>query len=138
MSCYIVNDETITVIAKGFVEYGVGFEADDYKKKIRIIVDQKAEIEEIGQSLLNQNYASVNARYRENTPTPKFEMKQVKFNEGILLGCVNCYEYQSCETDNFYDSKLWYSLERLKDKILRSLIARQGQEIPWGYEDIDE
>lgn len=134
MSAYIVNDETITVIAKGFVDYGVEFKADDYVKTVRVLVDFKAEVEEIGQSLLNQNYVSINCRYRENNEIPKFKSKEVEYNEGILLGCIDCYIYQACETEDFFESELYYSLIHLKDAMLKRFIKAKGQDIPWGYE----
>lgn len=67
MSAYIVNDETISVIARGFVDYGVSFSSEDYDPEPQIILNRKQMCSEIGQSLLNANYKSVNARYREDT-----------------------------------------------------------------------
>jgi len=88
VSAYIVNDETISVIVKGFVEYDVDYTADDYRP------DRCS----IGQSLLNQNYKSVNYRYNESTKPHSFQYTNININEGMLLGCIDCYEYQACET----------------------------------------
>lgn len=126
MSAYIVNDETISVIAKGFVEYGVGYTAEDYHS------ERKDKFHNIGQSLLNQNYKSVNYRYKESTKPRSFQYTNIDINEGMLFGCINCYEYQACETPNFYKSDIYGSLVCLKRAILEKLIKEKGQEIPWG------
>ena len=128
MSAYIVNDETISVIVKGFVEYGVYYAADDYHP------ERKDRFHNIGQSLLNQNYKSVNHRYNESTKPRSFQYTNIDINEGMLLGCIDCYEYQACETPDFFDSPIHTCLLRLKQAILEKLIKEKGQEIPWGYE----
>lgn len=134
MSAYIVNNETISVIANGFVDYGVEFVASDYSPEVQVIVDLKKMYNEIGQSLLNENYRSVNHRYGEDTKPPKFEYINVDGDEGILLGCIKCYIYQACETSDFFESDIYNSLLRLKEAMLERFIKRSGQEIPWGYE----
>lgn len=135
MSAYIVNNNTIHAIVKGFRIYNATFAADDYKNAVSVITSVKAMSNAIGQSLLNQNYKSVNYRYRENTSTPIYRYEDVKINEGILIGCIDCYEYQACETDDYFNSDIHYSLLRLKDKIIERMIKEKGQEIPWGYEN---
>ena len=135
MSAYIVDNKTIHAIVKGFRVYGAAFAAEDYKNAVSVITSVKAMSNAIGQSLLNQNYKSVNCRYRENTETPKYNYEDVKINEGILIGCIDCYEYQACETDDYFNSDIHYSLLRLKGKIIERMIKEKGQEIPWGYED---
>lgn len=135
MSAYIVDNKTIHAIVKGFRFYGAAFAAEDYENAVSVITSVKAMSNAIGQSLLNQNYKSVNCRYGENTETPKYNYEDVKINEGILIGCIDCYEYQACETDDYFNSDIHYSLLRLKDKIIERMIKEKGQEIPWGYED---
>lgn len=134
MSAYIVNNETISVIAKAFIDYDVIFTADDYSPEVQVIKNIKKKYNEIGQSLINENYRSVNYRYREDKKPPKFEYVEVKSDEGTLVGCINCYIYQSSETNDFFESYLYYSLNNLKNEILNRLIKEKGQDIPWGYE----
>lgn len=135
MSVYIVDNKTIHAIVKGFRVYVAAFDTEDYNNAVSDITSDKAMSNVIGQSLLNQNYKSVNCRYRENTETPKYNYEDVKINEGILIGCIDCYEYQACETDDYFNSDIHYSLLRLKNKIIERMIKEKGQEIPWGYED---
>lgn len=133
MSAYIVDNKTIHAIVKGFRVYGADFNDEDYNNAVSIITSVKAMSNAIGQSLLNQNYKSVNCRYRENTEAPKYNYEDVKINEGILMGCIDCYEYQACETDDYFNSGIHFSLLRLKDEIIKRMIKEKGQEIPWGY-----
>lgn len=133
MSAFIVNNETISAIVKGFEVYDVNYEAEGYIPPYSVIVSRQQVNNSIGQSLLEQNYKSVNYRYRENKETPKFEFTDVKVNEGLILGCIDCYSYQACETDDYFESNLYYSLVRLKDAMLRKLIQQKGQEIAYGY-----
>lgn len=136
MSAYIVNNETIHAIVKGFRIYGVEYKAEGYERPIQVIIESQKLNDGIGQSLMEQNYKSVNYRYNKNTKAPKYHFEDVEVNEGILLGCINCYNYQACETNDYFESDLYYSLNRLKNAMLKRLISEKGQEIPWGYESI--
>ena len=137
MSCYVVDYETISVIVKGFEMYNVEYEADNYVRPIQIIIVLNELRNAIGQSLLDQNYKSVNYRYNEDTQTPKFEYKDLNVNPGMILGCIECYEYQACETDDYFNSAIHWSLVELKEAMLKRYIKNDGCEIPWGYDDYD-
>lgn len=130
MSAYIVSDETISVIAKGLVEYGVECRGVHFDTMQVILVNGR--YKPIGQWLLDQNYKSVNFRYGEDTPTPEFEYKDVEADLGVLLGCIECYIYQACETADFTESEIYKSLMQLKDRMLKRLIKEKGYEIGWG------
>lgn len=141
MSAYIVDDNTINAIVKAFENYGVEYKAENFKSTnpfgVNFIVDVDSLRHDIGQSLLDQNYASVNYRYSEEDATPEYKFEDVYINEGLVKSCMDCYIYQACETEDFFKSELYKSLLRLKDKILDRLIAAQGFEGAdcWGYED---
>ena len=134
MSAYVVSHETISVLVKGFEIYGVDYKAEninnDLNKKKRI-----------GQSLLDQNYASANIRYSENELnsfiTPEFIYKDLDIDTGMIYGCIQCYEYQACETDDYFESKLHFSLVRLKDAMLKRYIRNENLKIPYGYNGYD-
>ena len=68
MSVSIVNHREIDILAKAIVKYKVDFRSDDY---LRSVCSET----EIGQSLVNQNYRSVNERYEENTIPPQYKFK---------------------------------------------------------------
>lgn len=136
MSAYVVNDETITVIAGGLVEYGIECRGVQFDTMQLIFVNER--IKPIGQWLLDQNYRSVNYRYREENEVPEFDPVRVgSVDAGTLLGCIECYEYQACETDDYETSEIHLALVRLKDAMLKRFIQVQGYEIPWGYESED-
>lgn len=138
MSAYICDDETISAIAKAFVDYGVMFDAKDYKPTTSWFIDVNELRKEIAQSLLNQNYESVNYRYGEDTPTPPVNYIDVVIDEGIVYGCIKNYEYQSCETDDWYGSRIRFSLKQLERKILERCLNKLGMKVPYGYgSDID-
>ena len=137
MSAYIVSNETISAIAKAFDTYGADYKAEDYERPIQIIIDLNELRRGIGQSLLNQNYASVNYRYNENIEVPVFEYEDVDIDEGIVYGCIQCYEYQACETDDYYDSQIHISLKFLKNALLKSLLRKNGLTARWGYDGIE-
>ena len=137
MSAYIVNMETISVIADAFSKYGIAYKGEYYEPPACAwLIDIDDERRRIGQSLLCQNYASVNYRYSEDESAPDFEYKEVEWDFGTLLGCIQCYEYQACETPDYYESEIHKSLDEMKKDMLPRIIEGVlHQEIPWGYRD---
>lgn len=91
MSAYIVSDETISVIAKGLVEYGI--ETREVELSDAQIIIANLRYKPFGQWLLDQNYKSVNYRYDEDTKTPEFEYKEIEADEGTLLGCIKAHSH---------------------------------------------
>ena len=136
MSAYVVDNKTISALAKAFERWEVKYKAENYinTNTSSVFIDVGKLIHDIGQSLLDQNYKSVNYRYNEDTPTPNFKFEDVEIDEGIVYGCIRCYNYQACETDDYYESEIYKSLERLKAKMLERLIRKCGMDTEgWGY-----
>lgn len=139
MSCYIVSDKTISVIAKAFVVYGVDFK-DGYVNFDEFdLILLNGRFPKIGKGLLKQNLLSYYARYQDektlkhiNEKIESFKYEDVELNPGLIFGCIECYEYQACETKDYEISQIHYSLMRLKNKVCRKLIEENGYEIPWG------
>ena len=139
MSAYVVNDKTINVITNGFCDMDLNYrnqEKEIYKASLGGLIYP---IDEIGQiiatDLLKANYNSVNYRYNENTEPHKIKFEKVSYNLGELLGCINCFDYQTCEVPNWEDSYIYKDLQILKDRILNKAIKQLGFEIPWGVEE---
>ena len=140
MSAYVVNDKTINVIASGFVDLNV-----EYRNKkdeiwncgslYGIMIDLYTVGQIIATDLLKANYDSVNYRYQENTEPHKIKFEKVSYNLGELLGCINCFDYQACESENWEDSLIYKDLQCLKNAILKKAIKQLGFEIPWGVEE---
>lgn len=139
MSAYVVNDKTISVIAKGLLNYGIDCDWMKWDPMQTIFVNER--YQPLGQSLLNQNIRSVVYRYGYGSQEYKdafkqqereFKFENVDYDEGLLLGCIKCYLYQSCETPNFDNDRICIALERLQRRMLERMIEQKGQEIPWG------
>lgn len=133
MSTYIVSDETVSVIVKAFEVYNITHYSSDCNE----FIEKKRQT--IGQSLVNQNYRSVNYRYIDQMTPHKFEFTDInlmvngKLDTGLIVGCIDCYEYQACENDDYFQSKIRHSLRWLKDTILNQYIKQDGFEKSWGY-----
>lgn len=144
MSAYIVSNKTISLIAKAFNDYNVTFKAEDYDPCASFIggcsafIDSNKLTNAIGQSLLNQNYRSVNYRYDENEQPPKFKYEDVGdhiINLGDIIGCIDCYNYQACETPDYDESDIYKSLKNLKTAIYENAMRRLGYaDYPWGID----
>lgn len=139
MSCYVVSDKTISVIAKAFVIYGVDFKDKSYQLDDFDLILVNGRFPKIGKCLLRQNLLSYYARYQDektlkhiDEEVEKFKYEDVELNPGLIYGCIECYDYQACETKGYETSQIHYSLMRLKDKVARKFIEQNGYEIPWG------
>lgn len=128
MSCYICDNETISVIARSFIDYGEDFVDND---GFHLTTSK-----EIGQALLNQNYASVNFRYGEDNEAPEFNPNfKIDYNEGDVIGCIRCYSYQACETNDWDNCNILRSFHHMMINVSERLVKRCGMKIPWGYEN---
>ena len=133
MSAYIISDETVSVIVKAFEIYNITHYSSDCNE----FIEKKRQT--IGQRLVNQNYRSVNYRYIDQMTPHKFEFTDVnlmvngKLDTGLIVGCIDCYNYQACETDDYWQSHIYHSLRWLKDTILNQYIKQDGFEKSWGY-----
>lgn len=133
MSAYIVSDETISVIAKAFIEYGVHYDADNYSPSPLELIFVNETPKAIGRSLLAQNYESVNCVWSDKIEPIPFFYKDIEINYGLVYGCIKEYDYQACETPNYQYSKLYFSLKRLKNEIVNRLFRELEMSVPYGY-----
>ena len=139
MSAFICDNKTITCIAKAFIAYGVTFRGGRPKTNMELILfDANGELKRIGQALLDENYRSINFRYREDTEVPEFEPEEIDmFDEGTVMGCIACYTYQACETNDWEDTLVYKDLIELKNKILMRLLKAFNMKMPYGYGGFD-
>lgn len=93
--------------------------------------------DELGQTLVDANYASVNGRYGKDDDAPEFRYEHA-FDEIALdplqvIKSAHCLEYQSCELES------WEGTEACR--IIRRLISRAATHLPgwekavWGVPD---
>ena len=118
MSAYVVDNETIHALVKGALEYGY---------------EGEKSADELGQWLLEQNYASVNYRYNEHEQARKYVYEDVEIDEGIVYGCIENYEYQTCELPDYDTSEVWWFLYGLRKALLKRLVHATGLKAYWGY-----
>ena len=116
MSAYIVDNETINTIVNGFREGKI--DLHNYKiagdsQGCEHIAWNRSQM--IGQALLDQNYASVNYRYDEDTTPGRFEFTKESGHVNLkeLHEAIREYNYQACETPNYNQSGIKHALDRL-------------------------
>lgn len=121
MSAFIVSDKLLNVI----LTMAVVKNASYYWKPNNMRVDiSRKNASEIGQKLLDENFRSVNYRYRENDKAERFEYRAVRsddYSAVDVLKAINCLDYQSCETDDWSESEAWAILDGIKDTMIRNL-----------------
>lgn len=125
MSAWIVSRAHIDVLVQGLTES-------------EHVTDVHPD--EIGRVLWHENHVSVNRRYRENTPTPPYTYRRPtrKIDPSGLLYAVACYDYQSCEHEEWEDSDAyrWTSTLRAALEAHPDVdTAPPFGRYPWGYDE---
>lgn len=99
MSAWIVSKNHIDVLVDAIKKLGLSRKSHN----------------EIGELLWKENHRSVNFRYHEHTVTPEYEFKSVPrlvpLTETIKQ--VHCYDYQTCETDDYRETEAGKLMSRL-------------------------
>lgn len=85
---------------------------------------------ELGQILWDENARSVNYRYKENNPAPRFTYRGTYYEHDPLqiLASIRCYSYQSCETHDYEETKAGKIINRLQSAV----ISRMTEGKEWG------
>src|SRR5260370_1227542 len=113
MSAYVVSDNHIDAL----VGYAIVKKASFYFHPGRIDIT-KDNADKIGQTLLDENYRSVNHRYRNEIGKAtryKFKRLQVPVIDPVaILKAINCLDYQSYETDDWKTTEAWAILDGIK------------------------
>lgn len=138
MSAFIVDDATINALVGFYIANNCGDRKDSF---------------EMAQELINENYASVNCRYRENDKPHKqaFDNSWIKRVDDLkpvdMITIARCYEYQACEHEEYESSEA--------AKITKTVISKAYQlggfselteshklpgadKAPWGLNDNSE
>jgi hypothetical protein len=82
-------------------------------------VDQRA-ADLLGAMLWDENYRSVNHRYSESEPTPDYRAQLVDadLSPVAVLKAIDCYEYQSCESPDWDQTRAHAFITALRNIIL--------------------
>ncbi|MDN5934193.1 MAG: hypothetical protein L0I24_24500 [Pseudonocardia sp.] len=123
MSAFTVNAAHIDAIVNASRAFGGGE-----------LIDQRA-ADLIGTMLWDENYRSVNYRYTESEPTPDYraELVDADLSPVAVLKAIDCYEYQSCESPDWGQTRAHAYVTALRNVILgrHSDLAR---EVPSRYD----
>lgn len=79
------------------------------------------ELSEMGNTLWQENYKSVNYRYRENEVAPEYRFTSNAQSNVQVLKLCDCYDYQSCETDVYEDSEAYKIVNMIRKIVCSSL-----------------
>ncbi|HEY3478495.1 MAG TPA: hypothetical protein VGL02_06290 [Streptomyces sp.] len=109
MSAWIVADGHIDVLVHALAQYKV------------VAADLGAGgFRALGQTLWQENHASVNYRYGENTETPRYQLRttEATLDPIVVLKALRCFNYQSCEHPGWTASTACQLMESLHAAIL--------------------
>lgn len=145
MSCYVVDKKVIDLMVSWIFDHN-DYKAENYHYDgfSGILLDVKEMRNAIGQSLLDANYDSVNFRYDENRKAPTYEYSADALYESCKNGtyladvysAIQEYNYQVCETENYFESELYHSLQDAKESMLVLLLRQQCPNADgWGFYD---
>ena len=146
MSCYVVDKKVIDLMVSWIMNHNIEYKAENYHYDgyMGILLDVKEMRNAIGQSLLDANYDSVNYRYDENRKAPTYEYSEDALYESCKNGtyladvysAIQEYNYQACETENYFESELYHSLQDVKESMLVLLLKQQCPKADgWGFYD---
>ena len=128
MSSFLVSDTVINSIIEMTQEEDF-FDTIHEKLNDLDLSDSK----ELGQSLVNMNYESVNNRYGSKEKPTKFELKKTDFNVYQKLKNLQCFQYQ-CSEGNVPQSKLFKFIEELIIDVTDGIVRRNHlyENAKWG------
>ena len=92
-------------------------------------------LDEIGQVLVDQNYRSVNERYRKNDDPEKYSFRffSASMSAIQIIKACDCYDHQACETDDYETTKAAEILREIRRKAISQLPGYDAAK--WGMPD---
>lgn len=124
MSAYLCSNKHISAIVRSAIP-GSGHNTFSFYWK-RPGDDREARYEmkrdELGKMLFDENIRSLKARYGDEEESSGFKMEEVERPDAINgLKLCNGYAYQSCESDDWMQTKAFAALLAIKEKLIREL-----------------
>ncbi len=137
MSAYLVSSDTIDLLVSAADAWRLTFENREGTDAASLHACTHRD--EAGQLLWDENARSVNARYSESDSAPAYSYTPLCLDRAavaipvavLVLGSVRCLRYQSCETDDYRDTRAARFLDRIEAEACRRLIS--VHEAPWGF-----
>lgn len=112
MSAFIVSEKQVNYVISAWASHKA-------KQHCYMYVDHDAQID--GQSIVNQNYDSVNYHYQENNKPYKYNFIQVETDVLQAIKFINHINYQCNETVNYNDSEVKELLDTMKNNLIYDL-----------------
>ena len=110
------------------------------KKHIDLLVTLAAQAEllgdknetQVGQILWDENYRSVNERYNETNPAPRYSFKPFDLTTLSTIAQikqVHCYVYQTCETDDYKTTQAIVLVEKIEALLSAGVHVPSGKSV---------
>lgn len=135
MSCYVVDKKVIDLMVSWIMNHNIEYKAENYHYDgyMGILFDVNEMSNAIGQSLLDANYDSVNYRYDDDKKAPTYEYSPDACLDSVanetyeadVYSAIQEYNYQACETDTYFESELYHSLQDAKESMLVGLLRQK-------------
>ena len=138
MSAYTVNKKHIDLLVTGLSWVNNG-SISDVMRTFGLNSGNDNEFDFIGQLLWNENYVSVNTRYKEQIVYPEYKYaanKEFVFGADhdkkivSMLKQIHYYNYQSCETPEWPTSTACKMMKYLEKRLIQKLSGYEAA--PWG------
>lgn len=118
MSAFLVSDKHIDEMLKFASAHrpaSFGHPRVYHDNTIVMTLCMPDSLDEAGQELVNQNYKSLTARYKDDDAPHSYKYQQRPFSDVMspveVIKLCDCYNYQACETLDYYDT-LAYSISK--------------------------
>lgn len=137
MSAYIMGDQEINEIVSYFIHtrhtiHGEGAWLRMGESEWNYLNAENAP--KVAAILKAENIRSVNAKYGENeSPAYVFEYSPTAHKRpvGNIIGALECYEYQACETNDWHTSLAHEIVNGLRKHLLKEIAEKDGT-YTWG------
>jgi hypothetical protein len=126
MSAYVVSDDTINFIVSRASELDTHYVYAGQNYPIRGCEQHVAAI------LYTANVESVNERYAQADVSIGFRFRRYTKPQTIaaLLKCIQCFEYQACETNGFEHTIAAKIIDGIRRAAIRAVPGYEAA--PWG------
>jgi hypothetical protein len=123
MSAFLVNDRHIDALLTWAMR--PRWQAPAYYRFGDKQVTFFDNLDDIGQCLVNQNYASLNGRYGDTDPAHEYKFK--RYDTSLLdpvrvIKACDCYNYQACETgESYWKSEAHEIIDTIRERAIDAL-----------------
>ena len=137
MSAFLMSNDEFNTIISHFIDpnnrTGEGAWLKIGDRYDYLSAQNSAEVAEI---LRAENVRSISAKYGDGNVEP-YEFEYIpsarKRPVGNIIGALDCYEYQACESDDWNESNALEIVQGLRKHLLKT-IAEKDDTYTWGIE----